>query len=263
MNMNYSYISGPRITDYSEPPASDLILVPVKYRATPKQNVKIERKAYAAYLGLKKAAEAAGFPAHTFSLTSVFRSYKEQEYLWQRALKKYGTAAKARIWVAPPGTSTHQTGRALDMWLGATNDSANVAKLRATRAYKWLVSNANRFGFYPYEAEPWHWEWIESLAPRPSQPRPPAPSPPSPPPYVSQNDPPPPGPPAPRPPAPRPPAPRPPAPPPRPRTSPNMPPPPPPTSPEVRQASMAAGGGAGIAIAAGVAILALIFFGKG
>jgi hypothetical protein len=28
-----------------------------------------------------------------------------------------------------------------------------------TRPYRWLVCNALRFGFTPYAAEPWHWEF--------------------------------------------------------------------------------------------------------
>ena len=28
-----------------------------------------------------------------------------------------------------------------------------------TPAYRWLVANADRFGFVPYPFEPWHWEW--------------------------------------------------------------------------------------------------------
>jgi LAS superfamily LD-carboxypeptidase LdcB len=26
-------------------------------------------------------------------------------------------------------------------------------------AYRWLVSNARRYGFINYAFEPWHWEW--------------------------------------------------------------------------------------------------------
>ena len=39
----------------------------------------------------------------------------------------------------------------------------SVGILRAlqteTRAYRWLVRNAERFGFCPYFYEPWHWEY--------------------------------------------------------------------------------------------------------
>jgi LAS superfamily LD-carboxypeptidase LdcB len=31
--------------------------------------------------------------------------------------------------------------------------------MRDTPAYRWLVAHAERFGFYPYDLEPWHWEY--------------------------------------------------------------------------------------------------------
>jgi LAS superfamily LD-carboxypeptidase LdcB len=74
-------------------------------------------------------------------------------------LQKYGSPSEARKWVAPPGGSAHQSGRAIDLYLGSSNDSRNVARLRRTPAYQWMVKNARRFGFYPYEREPWHWEY--------------------------------------------------------------------------------------------------------
>ena len=42
---------------------------------------------------------------------------------------------------------------------GGKGGSENVANLRKLKAYHWMVKNASRFGFYPYEAEPWHWEY--------------------------------------------------------------------------------------------------------
>jgi LAS superfamily LD-carboxypeptidase LdcB len=38
----------------------------------------------------------------------------------------------------------------------------NGSREEATRpacAYRWLVRNAERFGFCPYFYEPWHWEY--------------------------------------------------------------------------------------------------------
>jgi hypothetical protein len=51
------------------------------------------------------------------------------------------------------------TGRAIDLYLGDRNASERVAHLRTLPAYRWLVRNAGRFGFYPYSREPWHWEY--------------------------------------------------------------------------------------------------------
>ncbi len=65
----------------------------------------------------------------------------------------------ARIWVAPPGGSAHHTGRAIDFNLGGPVSRKSVRMLRRTAAYRWMVCNAPRFGFKPYAAEPWHWEF--------------------------------------------------------------------------------------------------------
>ncbi len=67
--------------------------------------------------------------------------------------------------VAPPGASPHHTGRAADLFLGhaanagpVSSSSANVTWQRARPWFQWLVCNASRFGFFPYNREPWHWE---------------------------------------------------------------------------------------------------------
>ncbi len=62
--------------------------------------------------------------------------------------------------LAPATASPHGTGRALDLNLGKIQgDKANVQRQRGTPTYKWLACNASRFGFYPYNREPWHWEY--------------------------------------------------------------------------------------------------------
>jgi len=62
---------------------------------------------------------------------------------------------------APPGRSPHHTGRAVDLHVGGrlSTAAANVKAQRNQDAYKWLVRNAVNFGFYPYNREPWHWEY--------------------------------------------------------------------------------------------------------
>jgi hypothetical protein len=62
---------------------------------------------------------------------------------------------------APPGKSPHHTGRAIDIHVGGklSRNDKNVAYQRKQAAYQWLVCNAARFGFYPYNVEPWHWEY--------------------------------------------------------------------------------------------------------
>ena len=63
-----------------------------------------------------------------------------------------------------PGYSEHHTGRAVDfIAIDQTSLSVNFEK---TETFKWLVNNANQYGFYlsyPKDNkegimyEPWHW----------------------------------------------------------------------------------------------------------
>ncbi len=76
-------------------------------------------------------------------IVSAYRSNETQKILWDEALKKYGTEAEARKWVAPPGSSRHNTGLAADL--------CNVSEAARTAA--------PTFGLlYRLEYEPWHIE---------------------------------------------------------------------------------------------------------
>ena len=62
--------------------------------------------------------------------------------------------------------SAHRTGLAMDVYVGQapgfspdSSADANRAFMSRTATYRWLVENADRFGFVPYPFEPWHWEW--------------------------------------------------------------------------------------------------------
>jgi hypothetical protein len=125
---------------------------------------------------MQRAARAEGIAAPLLLPTSGYRSSARQATLWKGALAKSGgDATEARKWVAPPGGSAHQSGRAVDFYLGLKNARENVAAQRKTAAWRWLKQNAVRFGFYPYGAEPWHWEFNPPAgvsAPRASTPAP-------------------------------------------------------------------------------------------
>jgi LAS superfamily LD-carboxypeptidase LdcB len=148
-----------RIKPIVEPSPHDLVDVEKKYLVNPRGSIKLHRMAYPAFVALKAAAERDGIPPRLLTIISGYRSVSHQKELWERALKKYGTPEQARKWVAPPGGSAHNTGRAIDFWLGTDISSRNLPALRATPAYHWLVCNAARFGFTPYALEPWHWEY--------------------------------------------------------------------------------------------------------
>ncbi len=62
--------------------------------------------------------------------------------------------------------SAHRTGLAVDIYVGQApgfgpDSSADPNRLYMSRTptYRWLVANADRFGFVNYPFEPWHWEW--------------------------------------------------------------------------------------------------------
>ncbi|MBP1693333.1 MAG: D-alanyl-D-alanine carboxypeptidase [Chloroflexi bacterium] len=123
------------------------------------KQIPLHRLAARAWEAMVAAARRAGLNDPLLLPTSGYRSSQHQRELWEAALKRYGSAEVARKWVAPPGSSAHQSGRAMDLYLGSKNDSSNVDNLRRLPAYQWMVANAERFGFYPYGNEPWHWEY--------------------------------------------------------------------------------------------------------
>ncbi|HEY1404255.1 MAG TPA: D-alanyl-D-alanine carboxypeptidase family protein [Pyrinomonadaceae bacterium] len=127
---------------------------------------KVERQTYAAYKRMVSAAvgdsslQLAGRNGELaasekyLKIISAFRSRKYQD----RLRKLEPRAGRAALAVNSP----HFTGRALDIYVGGeptiTKDS-NRALQTQTRAYRWLVNNAERLGFCPYFYEPWHWEY--------------------------------------------------------------------------------------------------------
>jgi len=143
----------------------DLVDVEARHAYAKGAKLQLESAAYAAYLSMVESARADGIKFPLLTIVSAYRSEERQARLFAAAVLKYGSPEAARKWVAPPGSSVHGTGRALDLWLGSANSSANVAALRETAAWKWLVENAAGHGFGPYKAEPWHWEFASTRAP--------------------------------------------------------------------------------------------------
>ena len=146
---------GGRVEDKTPPAPGDLVEVPGYERVA----VPLHRLAAIAWTALVAAARADGLDAPLLLPVSGYRSSDEQDWLWRGALHKYGDPEEACRWVARPGTSSHQSGRAVDCHLGYPIESEYVDDLRRTPAWKWLLANAERFGFYPYDLEPWHWEY--------------------------------------------------------------------------------------------------------
>jgi hypothetical protein len=168
---------GGRIKNKQDPAPADITYVQGIGR-----NIPLHRLAADAWRALVGEARAAHIQAPLLLPVSGYRSWAEQNVLWQRALGRYKSPEEARKYVAPPGGSAHQSGRAIDFHLGGSIDSStskrNITYLRTLPSYLWLVANAQRFGFYPYAVEPWHWEYnppASGVGPQPRpQPQPPS-----------------------------------------------------------------------------------------
>lgn len=160
-----------RLGRSSTPPAEALMFAPISDFWDPDRDpnmLQLEKMTYAAYK--RMLAEAArdlggdlkftrdGELAPGEKFLRIVSAYRSPEY--QAALRKRepnaGRAALAK-------NSPHFTGQALDIYVGGepvtTKDPNRLIQVQ-TPAYKWLVKNASRFGFYPYFYEPWHWEYV-------------------------------------------------------------------------------------------------------
>ncbi|MBQ5389726.1 MAG: M15 family metallopeptidase, partial [Clostridia bacterium] len=109
------------------------------------------------------------------SVTSGYRSYDKQEYLYNlytdREMKAGISREEAQkivdTYSARPGTSEHQTGLCCDMHnLGSASQ-----KFAKQEVYTWLIENCYKFGFilrFPegkeditgYDFEPWHYRFV-------------------------------------------------------------------------------------------------------
>jgi LAS superfamily LD-carboxypeptidase LdcB len=122
----------------------------------------IRQSAYLPLSNMMTAMKDAGIPV---KITSAYRSFAEQEKLFNEAV---ASNPKNATVVAAPGHSEHQTALAVDFTAvlsGANPGFANTAQS------KWLQTHAYKYGFilsYPsggesitgYAYEPWHWRYV-------------------------------------------------------------------------------------------------------
>ena len=94
-------------------------------------------------------------------LMKVFSAYRSPAYDAARCAAQDNCNGRERAACSP-----HRTGLAIDLYLGtapgfAADSSADANRQAMTRgpAYRWMLLNAERFGFVNYPFEPWHWEW--------------------------------------------------------------------------------------------------------
>lgn len=124
---------------------------------------------------LNKLALDAQSEGHEIVVTTAYRSYNLQNYLYNKYVEKDGQAL-ADTYSARPGTSEHQTGLAVDV----SSPSVNYELTRAygeTAEGKWLAENSWKYGFIiryqegkehvtGYTYEPWHLRYVGQEAAR-------------------------------------------------------------------------------------------------
>jgi LAS superfamily LD-carboxypeptidase LdcB len=162
---------GARLKNKAHARPDELLLAPATDfydPSRPEALRQVERETYAAYkrmvaaaaadpsLGLRLTAAGGLAPEERF--LKIVSSFRSREY--QDALRRQSPhSGRAGLAVNSP----HFTGRALDIYVGGepveTKDSNRAIQVQ-TKVYRWLVRNADRFGFRPYYYEPWHWEFV-------------------------------------------------------------------------------------------------------
>ena len=118
--------------------------------------------ALAAYRRMVEAAraEVPAIAADPQALT-IFSGFRDPEADAARCAREGNCQGVTRA-----ACSAHRTGLAMDIVVGQApgfpvDSSADPNRLAMSRspAYRWLVANADRYGFANYVFEPWHWEW--------------------------------------------------------------------------------------------------------
>jgi LAS superfamily LD-carboxypeptidase LdcB len=111
----------------------------------------------------QRMRDAAAAQGVILRVSSGYRDLPDQVHMLRRFMQN-STLAEALKRVAAPGHSEHHTGRALD--IGTTECFPPKPGFERTEAYRWLVANAQRFGFilsypennrYGIMFEAWHW----------------------------------------------------------------------------------------------------------
>lgn len=132
--------------------------------------VRVDRKAYEAWKSMKDELAAEGV---FVELDSCYRSKAEQQEVMDDFTKKYGAEYAKQI-VAEPGTSEHQTGLALDLFLviDGVQVVENEEMMKHPEVWEKVHAKLADHGFilrYPlrkaifteYTYEPWHMRYID------------------------------------------------------------------------------------------------------
>lgn len=117
-----------------------------------------------AQVAFEKMCDAALEEDKHILANSAYRSYQDQQDVYDTYLKLYGKNYVDN-YVAIPGYSEHQTGLALDVAAKGYNT------FKTSPEYKWMIENSYKYGFilrYPlekqeltgYKYEAWHFRYV-------------------------------------------------------------------------------------------------------
>lgn len=114
--------------------------------------------ALAAWRRMRAAAQRDGVVTDP-TILQVFSGYRSPAYDAGRCATEGNCDGVRRA-----SCSAHRTGLAMDLVLDGVRPVDSVRdedrlRLSRSRAYRWLVVEARRYGFVNYPFEPWHWEW--------------------------------------------------------------------------------------------------------
>ena len=99
---------------------------------------------------------------------SGFRTVAKHKQLFQDQIQHYGSPETVRKTTTPPGYSDHHTGYEIDLADGNFPEKDITYELGETKAFQWLIKNANQYGFemsFPennsqgVSYEYWHWRF--------------------------------------------------------------------------------------------------------
>jgi zinc D-Ala-D-Ala carboxypeptidase len=170
LNQMIQFWQSQRLNSSVYPEPDDLFTAPIAdfYDSTRSvELLKVKRDAYDAYKKMVAAAIAdkslnlktdrSGNLAADEKMLKIISAFRSREYQ-EKLRQKSPNSGRAGLALNSP----HFTGCALDIYVGGepvTTKDENRAIQIETPVYKWLVKNAEKFGFYPYYYEPWHWEY--------------------------------------------------------------------------------------------------------
>ncbi len=147
------------LTEDFEP--KNLTRIPSDLCKDPKETERLTKEALSAYQEMYDAAKAEGYG---LLVNSAYRSYKDQNEIYQTYYNLYGENY-VKKYAAKPGFSEHQTGLSLDVASTKSDIFEN------SKEYKWMKENSYKYGFilrFPknkaditgFKAEAWHFRYV-------------------------------------------------------------------------------------------------------